>query len=178
MPPLHQLSPHYHQLHEALGHHIQIPCTSAGQRGPFCSDKREGTKKGRGSESPRGGGGTLAGTQRGLNPRTDFCLQPSCFLPWSAPSWFVPHTLTLTPHPIKTNSYGRTTLQPSHSPACRRGWGSRGLPVPVTGPPLSSWEPGTHAPGLNSLPHPLRPPDPAAACGPGPGAVSGSPGWG
>lgn len=32
--------------------------------------------------------------------------------------------------------------------------GSLGLPIPVTGPPLSSWGPGTHAPDPNSLPHP------------------------
>lgn len=133
MPPLHRLSPHYH-LYEALRHHIQIPCTSAGQRGPFCSDKRErgNTWAQRGEGALSHTSGALAAIQRGLNPRTDFCLQPSCFLPWSAPTW-----VSITPHPIKANSNGGTMLQPSLSPAYRRGcvlWASPYLSLGLLSP--------------------------------------------
>lgn len=120
MPPLHRLSPHHH-LQGALHHHIQIPCTSPGQRGPFCFDKGErGTPghKGEGREALSHWGHQLdSESNGGLNPRTNFCLQPSCSL------LGVHHTLALTPHPITTSSNGGTMLQPSRSPAYKRGWG-------------------------------------------------------
>lgn len=70
-----------------------------------------GTKRRRGYKSP-GPGGALAGIQWCADPRTNFCRQPSCFLPCWTPSCVSIPLPTLTPHPTRTKSNGAPHLSP------------------------------------------------------------------
>lgn len=92
------------------------------------------------------GGGRGSGSLGCLNPRTAVYLQLSCFLPWSLPSWVPSTTPNLTPHPLPTNSDSGG----SPSPLALLPTGEDG----ISGPPLSSWEPGPNAPGRTSSPLP------------------------
>lgn len=91
-------------------------------------------------------GSSLAGIQgvgvRGLPSTYSF----SCFLPRSAPSWVPSTPASLTSQPLPTNS----SSGGSPSPLALLPTGEDG----ISGPPLSSWEPGPNAPGLTSCPLP------------------------
>lgn len=109
-------------------------------------------------------GDPLAGIQRCLNPRT-----PSTYS-LAAPSWSAPpprapghHTAQLWLLPV---AWG---LAPAEDG--RFGLSATLLSLGGARDPRQAW------PDLTSFP-PLRPPTPAAACGPGPGAASRNPGWG
>lgn len=97
----------------------------------------------------------LAGIQRCPNPGTTLTYSLTAPLPGQLPPGCPPPCPTSLPMPsqqIATVAWGRIqALSLSCLQERRVIWASYYLPPE---PPLSSWGPGTHTPGLTSLPSP------------------------